>query len=287
MAIHKMQKPTVAEIYHQIQKNANAADWRRDHLGCSQLGKKCERELWYSWRWYARPQFDGRIFRLFRRGKNEEIDLGEDLRAAGVTVLEGPEPGKQFRASILWGHVGGSIDFALLGLKEAPNIWHVGECKTYSLKGFEAVERRGLFKARPVYYAQIQLYCELFGFTYGAHLGVCKDDDRINLERFRADSYFAGELIEKAARILKSSAPPPKMFKADSSECKFCQFRDVCHVGARPVKSCRSCQNGKPQLEGAGGAWRCSKWDRLITPQEQRAACEQYTKIGALPVLGE
>ena len=283
----KMLKPTIAEIYHGLQKSAS--DWRRDHLGCSGLGRKCERQIWYSWRWYARPDFDGRILRLFRRGHLEEEQLVIDLEAAGITVSAETEDGEQWRASALWGHLGGSIDFALLGLKEMPTIWHLGECKTHSKKSFEDLEKKGVQKSKPVHYAQTIIYMELFGFTHSAYFAICKDDDRIYLERYRADKYYAGELLEKAERIIKSTEEPARISDdADYYLCRWCDAREVCHGIYRPFKSCRSCRYGKPILDGDNGRWECSQHRREIGPEEQRKACSKYTQNGsaALPIIG-
>ena len=284
---HKMLNPTIAEIYHAIEKNAS--DWRRDHLGCSGLGRECERQIWYNWRWYAKPQFDGRIFRLFRRGHLEEEQLELDLVAAGITVSTGPSKGEQWRASALWGHLGGSMDFALLGLPEMPSVWHLGEAKTHNKKSFDELEKKGVQKSKPVHYAQTIIYMELFGLTYAAYLAVCKDDDRLYLERYRADKYYAGELLEKAERIIRSTEEPARISdRPDYYLCRWCDFYNVCHGIEKPRKSCRSCRYGKPVLEGDGGRWSCKQWGRELNSEDQRRACEKYSQTGspALPILG-
>lgn len=282
MAIHsRMQPPTVAEIYHQIQKAASP--WQRDHLGCSGLGDDCERKIWYSWRWWRPPIFDGRMHRLFRRGYIEENWLITDLLAAGVTVSEGPTPGEQWRASALGGHLGGSMDAALLGLKELKSIWHCAEFKTHNKKSFDALEKKQVKKSKPVHYAQMQLYCHLFGLTRWAYFAVCKDDDRIYYERGEYDKYFAGELLEKAKRIVQSLEPPAKISEdADYYQCRWCHHSEACQAEiVSPVKTCRSCKQSRPLLEGEKGQWSCSVSGELITPEEQRKGCLKYEEIGS------
>lgn len=61
---------------------------RRSHLGASQIGKECARELWYNFRWVKTIKFDGRMHRLFNRGHKEEDRFCEWLRGAGITVQE-------------------------------------------------------------------------------------------------------------------------------------------------------------------------------------------------------
>lgn len=58
----------------------------RRHLGASIIGRKCKREIYYSYRWFAQPQFPGRVLRLFRRGHLEEFLLVDLLRQIGAEV---------------------------------------------------------------------------------------------------------------------------------------------------------------------------------------------------------
>ena len=283
-----MQPPTIAEIYHQILRAASP--WQRDHLGCSGLGEDCERKIWYSWRWWRPPQFDGRIFRLLRRGEIEEIWICSDLRAAGVTVSEGPSLGKQWTASALGGHLGGSMDAALLGLKEAPKTWHCGEFKTHNKKSFDDLTRQGVRRSKPVHFAQMQLYCMLFGLSRWAYIAVCKDDDRLYLERGEFDKFFAGELMEKARRIIEASEPPAKISeRADYYQCRWCHHREACQLDViGPVKTCRSCRHSKPVIEGKGGQWICKLSGQSLSGDDQRKGCAKYEQIGGsrLPLFG-
>ena len=60
----------------------------RDHLGGSMIGRPCDRELWYGFRHAARPNFDGRMLRLFNRGHLEEPRFVKSLESIGATVYE-------------------------------------------------------------------------------------------------------------------------------------------------------------------------------------------------------
>lgn len=59
----------------------------RNHLGGSQIGRKCDRELYYIFRWFRRPTFEGRMLRLFDRGHKEEARFIELLASVGIEVL--------------------------------------------------------------------------------------------------------------------------------------------------------------------------------------------------------
>jgi len=63
-------------------------DGRRGHLGGSLIGRECERELWYSFRWFTDTKHDGRILRLFDRGHKEEFRFVDYLRRIGVEVRD-------------------------------------------------------------------------------------------------------------------------------------------------------------------------------------------------------
>lgn len=98
---------------------ADRDDGFRPHLGASQIGKPCERALWYDFRWVTRSGFQGRILRLFETGQLEEARLVRNLRRIGATVLEvDPETGRQWRVEAHGGHFGGSLDAVALGLIE-------------------------------------------------------------------------------------------------------------------------------------------------------------------------
>ena len=82
-----------------------ASEEPRGYLGASSIGRKCDRQLWYSFRWAYfltkedyKNEFDfGRMARLWGRGHKEEFTFCEELRAIGVKVDEFDENGEQYR----------------------------------------------------------------------------------------------------------------------------------------------------------------------------------------------
>jgi len=66
---------------------ARREDPFRAHLGGSIIGRKCERELYYSFHWFRRPTFKGRLLRLFDRGHKEEFSFLALLRGIGIEIL--------------------------------------------------------------------------------------------------------------------------------------------------------------------------------------------------------
>lgn len=65
------------------------AEGRRTHIGPSSLnGDECERQIWYSYRWYTSEKNNGSLPRLRRRGHDEEHRVVKWLRAAGMEVRD-------------------------------------------------------------------------------------------------------------------------------------------------------------------------------------------------------
>ncbi len=273
---------------------ANQDDGFRAHFGASVIGRECERAGWYGFHWSSRVQFDGRMLRLFRRGHNEEFSFIDDLRAIGVDYHpENPETGKQWRYSILNGHVGGSCDGLGRGqgLPEIGDEPFVGEFKTHSKKSFSKFFTAAAVKAdstlavaKPEHYAQCQLYMGWQKFRFALYLAVCKDDDRLYSEVIKFDPIAFAQLQEKAERILRSPVPPAKISdKPDFYLCRFCDHSETCHGEKSAVMNCRTCIASTANLEGA--PWTCSQGYE-IDDARQRIGCADHRYIPDLVPVG-
>lgn len=257
-----------------------ADDGLRPHLGASLIGRSCERQLWYTFRWAKVPQHEPRMLRLFARGQREEAALIALLRAAGVTVHEvDPATGRQF--SFGAGHFGGSMDGACVGLPDAPKTWHVVEFKTHGKKSFDALERDGVRKAKPEHWAQMQCYMAWTGMLRALYMAVCKDDDRLHLERVDYDADAAEALFAKAQRVIDAAEPPPRVSDDPAwYECKWCDYADLCHGQAVPVPHCRTCLHATPE---PNGTWSCARHQAGDIPiQWQKRGCDAHRYIPAL-----
>lgn len=265
---------TVAAIYRGYEERRG--EELRPHLGASQIGHPCSRALWYGFRWALTKDFDGRMLRLFETGQLEENRLIKDLRNIGVEVSAFDPEGNQWRVSALGGHFGGSMDGCAVGIPEAPKTWHVLEFKTHNLKSFTDLQANGVMEAKPMHYAQMQVYMELTGMTRALYLAVCKNDDQIHAERVEHDPVAAAKLLAKAERIIFSDEPPARI--SDNPgwwECKFCDFHPVCHGEAVALVNCRTCAHVTASRDGT---WRCEvdHTDEPITVEEQRHGCHLH-----------
>lgn len=256
--------PTVAAIYAHYE--ASRKDKHRPHLGGSQIGTECARALWYQFRHMDAPAFEGRTLRLFQTGDREESRLVENLRAVGVTVWDrDPDTGKQIRFTACDGHFALSLDGVGEGFRESSQP-HTLEFKTMNDKNFKVLEKDGLEKAKPIYWAQCQIGMHLSGLQRCAFIAVNKNDDSIYMERVKYDAAVGIQLVAKAESIIFADKPPAKLNNDPSFFlCRFCDYKHVCHEGKPPLVNCRTCAHATPE-RGADGAWGCAKGLPMQTP---------------------
>lgn len=264
---------TVTAIYRGYEQARR--DERRPHLGASVLGRECDRELWYIFRWATKAEHAGRLLRLFARGDLEEPRLIEDLRRIGVTVLDlDPDTGKQWDVRDLGEHFGGSMDAVALGVLEAPKTWHLLEFKTHNAKSFAKLLKDGVQQSKPEHWAQMQTYMHLAGLERALYLACNKDTDELYQERIHADAAAAIRLIERARRIIFAARPPARISEDPAFfKCRFCDHRSICHEGNLPEVNCRTCIHSSP-LEAGG--WQCERWNKPISTEEQRVGCPNH-----------
>lgn len=270
---------------------SNQEDAHRPHLGGSLVGHKCARHIWYSFRWYKKERFNGRMLRLFDRGHLEEERFGGFLKSAGFDI-ENVKPEKQLRYSMLGGHFSCEVDGFVKGLPEAPEKQHVLEFKTYSHDSFlkltnlnnaryKQLKNDGGFLCdtklqKKQHYTQMQVGMGMSGVDRALYLAVNKNDDNLAQERVRFSQKFFDSIVERAESIIFNEQLPPRISERPSwFECKFCKFKDICHNDETPEKNCRTC---KYSYATQDGNWFCSKHQDNIPLEEQRKehTCHAY-----------
>lgn len=252
----------------------------RFYLGASVIGDPCERKLWYQFRFMGREQFSGRMLRLFKRGHREEKYAVGNLRAAGLVIHEtDPKTGRQF--SFFSSGFGGSCDGIIMsGVPEAPDKPHVLEIKTHSKKSFDALEKDGVEKSKPQHYVQMQVYMAAFDVDRALYYAVCKDDDRIYVERVRHDKKVSDWAVERAQRVIfDNRLPAPLSTNPTWFECKYCPAHEDCR-GAKPApRNCRTCEHGQMKIDGA---WHCGKWESDVPEDAQLVGCDDHRILSDL-----
>jgi len=258
----------------------------RPHMGASLIGHECERYVWLTWRWVLKPEFKGRILRLFDTGKREEARILEELRGIGATVWDvDPDSGEQWRVSTCNGHFGGSLDGVAKGLPEAPKSVCVLEFKTHGDKSFVDLVKNKVQVAKLQHYDQMQVYMGLMDIDRAMYVGVNKNTDDIYCEwvHFDKDRFFV--LKERAQYLIDAPNPPVKLSEDPAYYvCKMCSMWRHCHGGLAAEANCRTCCHATP-VENA--AWQCQHHNAEITTDMQRQGCGQHLMIPTLVPYGE
>lgn len=281
-AIPESQHTTSASI---VRWYAAKPQEHRPHMGASLIGHPCERNVWLTWRWALKPEFDGRILRLFSTGQREEPRLIEELRGIGATVWEKDDDGNQFRVSAFNGHFAGSLDGVATGLPEAPKSVAVLEFKTHSEKSYADLVKKKVKDSKPQHYAQMQVYMGLMDIDRALYLAVNKNTDDVYSEWVHFDKGAFNVLMERAERLIGSTEPPARLSDDPAYfQCKMCNFWKHCHGGQAAEMNCRTCCHASP-VENA--AWQCTKHNASLPEADQRVGCDEHLMIPALVPYGE
>lgn len=259
---------------HDLWKDARGDD-RREHLGASVIGRECDREIWYGFRWAKTGAFDGRMLRLFDRGKREEIVVLFELASCGIKIRN--EDGVQERFSDHGGHFCGSPD--AIGVKDGRAF--VVEIKTANDKSWNDLHKNGVAESKPEHFCQMQVYMGEMKIPKALYISVNKNTDEIHAEwvEFDKDAYNA--LRQRARELIFSAMPPERMSDNPANfKCKFCGMWPICHGGEPVEKNCRTCTFSVPLEEGG---WRCVKRKIDLDRVAQIAGCEDWKNVAEVP----
>jgi hypothetical protein len=264
---------TVQAIYEAYEKRREGEP-ARGYLGASVIGHACDRYLWLSFRWADAEQFDGRMLRLFEHGHHAEPRFVAELRMIGAKVEDVGPDGQQFAVQACGGHFRGHMDGRATGLPEAPKTPHVLEFKTHNAKSFKTLADKGVREAKPMHWAQMQVYILLAGLTRAMYLAENKDTAELYEERVHLDKPAAEALVARAQRIIDAGAPPLRLSEDPAwYECKFCPFHAQCHGTEAPQVNCRTCAHSTPTV---AGAWHCAHHDGEVPLEFQRTGCADH-----------
>lgn len=244
---------------------------RRRHLGASVLGDKCDRKIWYKFRWaFHGQQHEPRLLRLFRRGHREEAEFVRYLSAIpGVEVWEAGDAGphkEHFRVTFADGHGGGTADGAISQLPDFPGEPALLEFKTFNDKQFQKLRVDGVMTAKWEYFVQMQIYMEGLGLPRALFMAVNKNDDEVYMEVVHCNSEVAGTATQRGHAIVHATEPPPRISDSPGFwQCSYCDFKKLCHFKDIPDINCRTCAYASI---GPAGTWICDRGNASIATQE-------------------
>jgi hypothetical protein len=258
-----------------------AATTFRKHLGASKIGDACGRKLWYEFRHADRPinrstRPQGQVERVFERGHREEPYIISYLKACGHELENTPE--NQIRISDCGGHFGGSVD----NVGYLPKQFGVPEKILYEFKTSNSAEFLKLTKndvrsVKPMHYSQICAYGYKLDLNYCLYICVDKNTEDLYVELVAIDKSYGKSMIDKAALIITSGTPLPKIsLSASHFSCKWCSLADVCHNGKVMDRNCRTCIHSMTLQDGK---WGCKLANCEIPEEIQVTGCNSYNQI--------
>ncbi len=249
----------------------------RSHLGGSMIGRECPRQLWYNFHWTKPPKFEGRMLRLFNRGHLEEPRLVAMLMMIGCEVHSQDSKGNQYRISGVGGHFGSAIDGVIEGCPDLPDEPILGEFKTHNDKSFKKLIAEGVMRAKFEHYVQMQIYMGYYKLRYALYLAVNKNDDHLYGEMIEFDPACYELYMARAEKLcLMNTGIPPRISDSPGFwKCKYCEFKDVCHLSGTPSVNCRTCAGS---IATPDGKWHCVKWGVELDKKAQMLGCKEYDR---------
>lgn len=212
------------------------AERPRDYLGASRIGDPCARRL--AFEVTATPadagrRFDGRALRIFEAGHVFETLSIRWLRAAGFDLRTERRDGGQFGFTTANGRIQGHIDGVLVAGPDVglswPALW---EHKAINARSWEELVKKGLKTAKPLYWAQVQIYMAYLDVPVTLFTALNKNTQELFHVAVRFDPADAQALSDRAVAILRAvdaQEPPPRIAATpDHWQCRFCDYADRC-----------------------------------------------------------
>ena len=215
--------PTIDALKQQLVRDNPPT--QRVYLGGSVIGRECERQLWFDFRWVLQNHFDAATLARFADGHASEAVVGERLKAIPeITLWTETENGDQYGFKELGGHLRGHLDGVIKGLLQAPKSPHVFEHKCVNERKWRSLEKKkaehgeknALEQWDGVYFAQAQIYMGQAKLNHH-YLTVATPGSReITSCRTDFQPLAYKRLLAKAKRIVFSPIPlEPISKKAD------------------------------------------------------------------------
>lgn len=251
----------------------------RSHLGASQIGRKCQREVWLGYRWAVVKRFKARMLRLVNRGHLEEARFLALLEMIDCQ-FHLMDDGEQERISDHGGHYGSALDAVVWGIPDCPGEWVLGEFKTHNTKSFCKLAVEGVRVAKPEHYEQMQSCMGRRGIHKCIYIAVNKNDDDLFAEIVEYDHGHEEAIRAKAADLITRRCAPPRISEDPSNfDCSYCDAHQRCHFPEKEdvFRNCRTCRHSVADIPS--GTWGCERHNKMLDKDAQLAGCGTWEPI--------
>lgn len=283
---NRAESPIVSDIFEAKTKDRGAP---RGYLGMSEIGRVCERSIWYSFRKFTPAPWEGRILLIFEMGDLVEQIILKGLRRAGY-VVENAYPDKQLSFSDMGGFFSGHCD-GVIALREPNAPKAILECKSANKNKFGEFCKNGVEKQSPEYYAQLQAYMGYSGLESALFMVLCKDNCDIYSERvfFNKEAFMwlqmrASDIIQTHDVVGKLKYPErPEELEQKSVSCQWCNYKTHCwepKEAAQAYQACISCAFLKI---GPDFKPKCTHQGHAFDLKNIHIACDDWKFVGRCP----
>lgn len=204
---------------------------RRTYLGASGIGSECLRKVQYDWQ--CDSVHPARTKRIFSRGHMFEEITVKAMAGAGFRMERGtPATGFSVADGLFKGHCDGIIMAGpeIEGLK-FPCLW---EHKAIGASGWRKLEKDGIEKAYPQYYAQVQIYMAYLGLDENPALFTAVNSDNCEILHiavpFNAEA--AQSWSDRAVTVIRATQAGELLGRITDKptdwRCKMCSHKERC-----------------------------------------------------------
>lgn len=204
---------------------------RRTYLGASGIGSECLRKVQYDWQ--CDSTHPARTKRIFSRGHMFEEITVKAMAGAGFRMERGtPATGFSVADGLFKGHCDGIIMAGpdIEGLK-FPCLW---EHKAIGASGWRKLEKDGIEKAYPQYYAQVQIYMAYLGLDENPALFTAVNSDNCEILHipvpFNAEA--AQSWSDRAVTVIRATQAGELLGRITDKptdwRCRMCSHKERC-----------------------------------------------------------
>lgn len=181
----------------------NKKEQSRTYLGCSVVGKACQREVFFNTEYalndIIREGIEPRLLYLFREGYNFENEATAMFTAMGIKVTD-----SQTAITVIEGFCEGHID----GIAWEGDYRYLLEFKTASDISFQSFKTKALKAHKPEYFYQVQLYMHFLKLTQCLFIVKNKNNSEVLQILVNYEEAEALHIIEFITKLHQGYVPP-------------------------------------------------------------------------------